>query len=201
MVAAQKDGQKIAVEIKSFIGPSKISQFYTALGQFISYRAALQQQESDRILYLAVPSHVYDSFFTMGFIQSLIQQNQIHLIVYDIEQRGDGTMANVDLYRQHIQNLLSQHASLVWDERIQAQTIFDTERDHYQLVYVGWRNQRRIYGPVLHLQIMDNKIWIQQDGTEVGIANELVELGVPKQDIILGFDPPNMRQLSDFAIG
>ncbi|MEG4172949.1 MULTISPECIES: element excision factor XisI family protein, partial [unclassified Microcoleus] len=74
-------------------------------------------------------------------------------------------MANVDLYRQHIQNLLSQHASLVWDERIQAQTIFDTERDHYQLVYVGWRNHRRIYGPVLHLDIMDNKIWIQQDGT------------------------------------
>ena len=42
-----------------------------------------------------------------------------------------------------------------------------------------------IYGPVLHLDIIDNKIWIQQDGTEVGIANELVELGVPKQDIIL----------------
>ena len=44
VVAAEKDGQKIAVEITSFIGPSKISQFYTALGQFISYRAALQQQ-------------------------------------------------------------------------------------------------------------------------------------------------------------
>ena len=84
----RKDGQKIAVEIKSFIGPSKISQFYTALGQFISYRAALQQQETDRILYLAVPSNVYDSFFTIGFIQSLIQQNQIHLIVYDIEQEA-----------------------------------------------------------------------------------------------------------------
>ena len=68
------------------------------------------------------------------------------------------------------------------------------------LLYVGWRNQRRIYDPVLHLDIMDNKIWIQQDGTELGIANELVELGVPKQDIILGFDTPNMRQLSDFAI-
>jgi len=48
---------------------------------------------------------------------------------------------------------------------------------------------------------MDNKIWIQQDGTELGIANELVELGVPKQDLILGFAPPNMRPLSDFAIG
>jgi XisH protein len=86
VVAAEKDGQKIAVEIKSFTGPSKISQFYTALGQFISYRAALQKQESERILYLAVPGNVYDSFFTIGFIQSLVQQNQIHLIVYDIEQ-------------------------------------------------------------------------------------------------------------------
>ncbi|MEJ6485943.1 element excision factor XisH family protein, partial [Nostoc punctiforme UO1] len=65
-------------------GPSKISQFYTALGQFISYRAALQQQETDRLLYLAVPSNVYDSFFTMGFIQSLIQQNQIHLALLNL---------------------------------------------------------------------------------------------------------------------
>jgi hypothetical protein len=88
VVAAEKDGQKIAVEIKSFIGPSKISQFYTALGQFISYPAALQQQETDRILYLAVPSNVYDSFFTMGFIQSLVQQNQVHLMIYDIEQEA-----------------------------------------------------------------------------------------------------------------
>ncbi|MEZ2236440.1 XisH family protein [Microcoleus sp.] len=88
VVAAEKDGQKIAVEIKSFTGPSKISQFYTALGQFISYRAALQKQEIERILYLAVPGNVYDSFFTMGFIQSLVQQNQIHLIVYDIEQEA-----------------------------------------------------------------------------------------------------------------
>ena len=110
-------------------------------------------------------------------------------------------MANLDLYRQHIQNLLSKHASLVWDERIQAQTIFDIDRDHYQLIYVGWRNQRRVYDPVLHLDIMDNKIWIQQDGTEVGIANELVELGVPNEDIVLGFDPPMMRKFSEFAIG
>jgi len=88
VVAAEKDGQKIAVEIKSFIGPSKISQFYTALGQFISYRAALQQQETDRILYLAVPSNAYDSFFTLGFIQYLLQQNQIYLMIYDIEQEA-----------------------------------------------------------------------------------------------------------------
>ncbi|NJL89464.1 MAG: fdxN element excision controlling factor protein [Coleofasciculaceae cyanobacterium SM2_1_6] len=60
----------------------------TALGQFISHRAALQQQEADRILYLAIPNDVYDTFFTMRFIQSLVQQNQIYLIVYDIEQEA-----------------------------------------------------------------------------------------------------------------
>jgi hypothetical protein len=102
-------------------------------------------------------------------------------------------------YRNHIQNLLKEHASLVWDNRIQAETIFDTEHDHYQLIYVGWRNSKRVYGVVLHLDIIDNKIWIQQDGTEIGIANKLVELGVPKNDIVLAFDPPNLRKYTDFA--
>lgn len=86
VIAAEKQGQKIVVEIKSFLSPSKILDFYTALGQFISYRAALQEQEPDRTLYLALPTSVYDSFFTLQFIQSLVQQNQLHILVYDIEQ-------------------------------------------------------------------------------------------------------------------
>lgn len=59
---------------------------------------------------------------------------------------------------------------------------------------------KRCYGVVLHIDIIDGKIWIQQDGTEIGSANELVELGVPRQDIVLGFDPPNLRQYTDFAM-
>jgi hypothetical protein len=55
IIAAEKDGQKIAVEIKSFIGPSNISEFHTAIGQFINYRVALEEQYPDRTLYLAVP--------------------------------------------------------------------------------------------------------------------------------------------------
>lgn len=110
-------------------------------------------------------------------------------------------MGTINEYREYIQKLLTEHARLVWDERIQAQTIFDTERDHYQLVYVGWRDSKRVYGTVLHLDIIDGKIWIQQDGTEVGIANQLVELGVSCQDIVLGFDPPKMRHYTDFALG
>ena len=109
-------------------------------------------------------------------------------------------MDTLTQYRQHIQNLLKEHASLVWDNRIRAETIFDTEHDHYQLVYVGWRNSKRVYGVVLHLDIIDNKIWIQQDGTEIGIANKLVDLGIPKSDIVLAFDPPNLRKYTDFAV-
>jgi hypothetical protein len=59
---------------------------------------------------------------------------------------------------------------------------------------------KRCYGVVLHIDIIDGKIWIQQDGTELGSANELVELGVPRQDIVLGFDTPNLRQYTDFAM-
>jgi hypothetical protein len=110
-------------------------------------------------------------------------------------------MAAVEEYRQHIQRLLSEHAQLVWDSRIQAETIFDQERDRYQLVYVGWRDSQRVYGVVLHLDIIDGKIWVQQDGTEVGIANKLVEIGVPKHDIVLGIDPPKIRQYTEFAVG
>jgi hypothetical protein len=109
-------------------------------------------------------------------------------------------MDTLTQYRQHIKTILSEHAQLVWDNRIKAETIFDTEQDRYQLVYVGWRNSKRVYGVILHLDIIDNKIWIQQDGTEIGIANTLVELGVPKENIVLAFDPPNLRQYTEFAV-
>ena len=108
-------------------------------------------------------------------------------------------MANVDLYRQHIQNLLSQHASLVWDERIQAQTIFDVERDHYQLSRFGWHEDKNYSGCVMHLDIKNGKIWIQYDGTEQGVANDLVEMGVPKEHIVLAYHAPYKRKYTGFA--
>ena len=83
LIAAEKNGKKIAVEIKSFLGASAISEFHTALGQFMNYRLALREEEPDRILYLAVPSDTYDSFFKLQFIQLAIQQYQLKIIVYN----------------------------------------------------------------------------------------------------------------------
>ncbi len=88
VIAAEKQGQKIAVEIKSFLSPSKITELYAALGQFIIYRIALQKKEANRTLYLAVPSTVYNEFFLLPFIQSVIQINQLCLLIYNIEQEA-----------------------------------------------------------------------------------------------------------------
>lgn len=78
VIAAQRGETKIAVEIKSFLGPSKITEFYSAMGQFIAYRTALQKQDPQRILYLAVPDNLYDKFFATAFLQELIQQNHLY---------------------------------------------------------------------------------------------------------------------------
>ncbi len=111
-------------------------------------------------------------------------------------------MDKIEQYREYIQRLLteySNHKSL--NEDVEAQTIFDREHDHYQLVHVGWRNQRRIYGCVLHLDIKGGKIWVQHDGTEIGIVSDLETLGVPKQDIVIGFHAPYKRKFTDYAVG
>lgn len=83
VVAAEKAGQKIAVEIKSFLNPSAITDFHLALGQFLNYRLALQMSEVDRLLYLAVPLDTFESFFQERFTQEAIKLYKVNLIVYD----------------------------------------------------------------------------------------------------------------------
>ena len=84
---------------------------------------------------------------------------------------------------------------------VEIEQVFDNERDHYQRISIGWNKQKRIYSPMMHLDIKNEKIWIQENTTEVDIASELIEMGVPKQDITIGFHYPKMRQLTDFAVG
>ncbi|WP_353929301.1 XisH family protein [Okeanomitos corallinicola TIOX110] len=83
MIGAEKGSEKIAVEIKSFISSSNISEFHTALGQFLNYRFALQEQQPQRFLYLAVPKIPYETFFQLPFVINIIDNFQLSLIVYD----------------------------------------------------------------------------------------------------------------------
>lgn len=83
ILVAEKAGQKIAVEVKSFLGASDVTEFHTALGQFLNYRSALRNKEPERILYLAVSLDVYDDFFRSDFIQEIIAEHQVKMIIFE----------------------------------------------------------------------------------------------------------------------
>lgn len=83
ILAADKAGRKIAVEIKSFLNSSVITDFHSALGQFLNYRLALQMSEPDRTLYLAVPVDTFESFFQERFTQEAVKLYQVKLVSYD----------------------------------------------------------------------------------------------------------------------
>jgi hypothetical protein len=109
-------------------------------------------------------------------------------------------MDRLDAYRQYIETICKKYGSYKPSYGdVEIQVIFDREHDHYQLVSVGWDGNERIRGCILHIDIKDGKIWIQHDGTEVGVANELVEMGVPKHDIVLAFHAPARRKYTEFA--
>lgn len=83
---------------------------------------------------------------------------------------------------------------------IDTEAIFDPECNHYELMHVGWDGPRRVHGSVLHVDIINGKVWIQHDGTESGIADELEEAGIPKDKIVLGFRSPDVRKYTGYAV-
>lgn len=110
-------------------------------------------------------------------------------------------MDRIDNYRKIIQSILSAHSAIPYAYGdIQIKTVFDETRDEYLLMIHGWENERRVHGCIVHVNLIKDKFWIQRDGTEYGIANELVDNGVPKEHIVLGFHSLAIRPHTEFAI-
>lgn len=110
-------------------------------------------------------------------------------------------MDKVEQYRQFIKQILTEHAKITTTtDTVKPELIFDNEHDHYQLAYVGWQGDKRVFGPVMHFDIQDGKIWIQYNGTEDFVAEKLVEMGVPSSDIVLGFHSAFKRQFTRYAV-
>lgn len=111
-------------------------------------------------------------------------------------------MASLDVYRQIIETILTEYAQLPYAyEDIRTEAVFDRVHDRYVLVNVGWDSGQRVHGGLVHIDIIDGKLWIQRDGTEHGIAKELVQAGVPKDRIVLGFQPAHIRPYTEYATG
>lgn len=86
LIAAEKGSERIAVEIKNFLSPSMVSEFHTALGQFLNYQMVLEENDPERLLYLAIPVDAYREFFSLEITQKIIQRHQVRLLVFRPEQ-------------------------------------------------------------------------------------------------------------------
>ncbi|MFB2919671.1 MULTISPECIES: XisI protein [Aerosakkonema] len=112
-------------------------------------------------------------------------------------------MKKITPYQNAIKQILTEY------ERISAQVpvpdvdevlMFDDERKQYLWFNIGWKQGKRVKGISVYIRIKNEKIYIEEDWTEEGMANELLRLGVPKEDIVLAFQPPEVRKFTDFAI-
>lgn len=107
----------------------------------------------------------------------------------------------LDKYRQAIQQILARLAAIpLIGTDAQDRVLFDRERDSYALIAEGWDGEKRVHHFVVHLEIINGKVWIQVDNTDVVIARELEAYGIPKSDIVLGFRAPSVRPLTDYAV-
>lgn len=101
-------------------------------------------------------------------------------------------------YRTLIKQILQSHADLMNSQPVpgeEVDCVFDEQRDHYLLLKYGWPRGKYAHYTKLHVRITENKIRIEEDMTEDGLANELVEAGVPIEDIVLAFNPPDRRSI------
>jgi hypothetical protein len=112
-------------------------------------------------------------------------------------------MDKLTRYRDLIRSRLTELAELFNrrpSQGVQTHFIFDTERDHYLLVHVGWSSSGRVWDTTLYVRLHEGKVWIEEDWTEEGLATYLLRAGVPKEDIVLAFHPPDLRPLTEFAV-
>jgi hypothetical protein len=105
-------------------------------------------------------------------------------------------------YRQSIKKILTEYADSMNENTvsgIEVETVFDTERDRYLLLDIGWQGTKRIHHCIFHFDIKEGKIWLQQNNTDIEVDRDLEEMGITSQEIVVGFHHPSMREYSEFA--
>lgn len=109
-------------------------------------------------------------------------------------------MDSIKQYEQILHELLQAYAHKPSHGDIDPEIVIGQDKKHYELMQVGWQGPQRIHGCVLHIDIIDDKIWIQHDGTQSGVASELVEAGIPRHKIVLAFRPEHVRPHTGYAV-
>ena len=111
------------------------------------------------------------------------------------------SLEKLDRYGSYIEEILQSYARVSYSNaEITNIPIVDRDRHHFLLVSEGWEGKRRIHRTLAHLEIRDLKIWVHFDGMAESVVEQLLTVGVAKEDIVLAFHPPHVRELGDFAI-
>jgi XisI protein len=110
-------------------------------------------------------------------------------------------MDKLESYRKIIRTVLKPYVDIRYaNVSVKNRSAFDVETDQYIILSEGWDHLHHLHGFLIHIEIIDGKVWIQVDGTEDGVAEELMQAGIPKEDIVLGFHEPEVRQYTGFAV-
>ncbi|MFN8492335.1 MAG: XisI protein [Caldilineaceae bacterium] len=110
-------------------------------------------------------------------------------------------MDKLEHYRQIVKQILLRQAEFSPSHgQIETIPVFSSKTDNYMVVDVGWDQPGRVHAVILHLALRNGKVWVEVDGTEEGITQELLEAGIPKQEIVLAFYRPERRKLTEFAV-
>jgi hypothetical protein len=106
-------------------------------------------------------------------------------------------------YEKAIMSFLEEYASYFTNDPsgIETYIIADKERKHFQIVRTGWHEDRFFHYMLFHILIKNGKVWLLQNNTEDMIGDDLVRHGIPKSEIILGFQPKEVRPLTGFGVG
>ena len=102
-------------------------------------------------------------------------------------------------YQRAIKTVLTEYLLFIPHDQLVTKLLFDDERSSYALFSVGRIEHHYIHETIIHVEIVDGKVWIQYDGTEEGIAEDLVNQGIPRDQIVLGFKPAYIRPYTDYA--
>ncbi len=111
-------------------------------------------------------------------------------------------MDKINQYRQVIRELLLpyKNSRYAGSPNLRNEVILDNENDHYLVITIGWEGETPVRDCIFHLDIIENKIWVQEDNSDLDIASILLEEGISKSDIVLGFQSPAIRQYSSYSI-
>jgi len=111
-------------------------------------------------------------------------------------------MDRLNEYRAILSRIVHDYASLQSpSSQIRSEVVIDRTADHFEVLDIGWDKHRRVHNSIVHLDIIDRKIWVQRDATNRPVVDELEAAGVPREDIVLAFHSPERRKLTGYAVG